>query len=40
MQKGEIIGAIGLTGVTTGPHLHFSVWRDGELIDPLSLIAP
>jgi len=40
VQKGEIIGAIGLTGVTTGPHLHFSVWRDGELIDPLSLIAP
>jgi murein DD-endopeptidase MepM/ murein hydrolase activator NlpD len=27
-----------MTGMTTGPHVHFVVWRDGELIDPLSLI--
>jgi len=40
VQEGQIIGAIGVTGLTTGPHLHFAVWRDGELIDPLSLIAP
>ncbi|MGH2490826.1 MAG: M23 family metallopeptidase, partial [Candidatus Limnocylindria bacterium] len=40
VQEGQIIGAIGMTGMTTGPHLHFVVWRDGELIDPLSLIAP
>ncbi len=40
VKEGQIIGAIGLTGITTGPHLHFVVWRDGELIDPLSLIAP
>jgi murein DD-endopeptidase MepM/ murein hydrolase activator NlpD len=26
--------------MTTGPHLHFVVWRDGELIDPLSLTTP
>lgn len=39
VKEGQIIGAIGLTGMTTGPHLHFVVWRDGELIDPLSLIA-
>jgi murein DD-endopeptidase MepM/ murein hydrolase activator NlpD len=39
VQGGQIIGAIGLTGMTTGPHLHFVVWRDGELIDPLSLVA-
>ena len=39
VQGGQIIGAIGLTGMTTGPHLHFVVWRDGELVDPLSLVA-
>ena len=39
VRGGQIIGAIGLTGMTTGPHLHFVVWRDGELIDPLSLVA-
>jgi murein DD-endopeptidase MepM/ murein hydrolase activator NlpD len=38
VQQGQIIGAIGMTGMTTGPHVHFVVWRDGELIDPLSLI--
>jgi len=40
VQQGQIIAAIGMTGMTTGPHLHFAVWRDGELIDPLSILAP
>ena len=38
VQQGQIIGAIGMTGMTTGAHLHFVVWRNGELVDPLSLI--
>ena len=40
VQEGEIIGAIGMTGMTTGPHVHFVVWRNGELIDPLSVVTP
>ena len=40
VQQGQIIAAIGMTGMTTGPHLHFAVWRDGDLIDPLSILAP
>jgi murein DD-endopeptidase MepM/ murein hydrolase activator NlpD len=39
VQAGDRIGNVGLTGITTGAHLHWSVWRNGELIDPLSLIA-
>jgi len=39
VQQGQIIAAIGMTGMTTGPHVHFMVWRDGELIDPLALLA-
>jgi murein DD-endopeptidase MepM/ murein hydrolase activator NlpD len=38
VQAGDRIGNVGLTGITTGAHLHWSVWRNGELIDPLSMI--
>jgi murein DD-endopeptidase MepM/ murein hydrolase activator NlpD len=38
VQAGDTIGNVGLTGITTGAHLHWSVWRNGELIDPLSMI--
>jgi murein DD-endopeptidase MepM/ murein hydrolase activator NlpD len=40
VKEGQIIGAIGMTGMTTGPHVHFVVWRNGELIDPLSVVTP
>jgi len=39
VQKGEIIGRIGSTGNSTGPHLHFEVRDYGYLIDPL-LVLP
>jgi murein DD-endopeptidase MepM/ murein hydrolase activator NlpD len=39
VERGQIIGAIGMTGMTTGPHLHFTVWRDGEVIDPFSILS-
>jgi murein DD-endopeptidase MepM/ murein hydrolase activator NlpD len=38
VQAGDRIGNVGLTGNTTGAHLHWSVWQNGELIDPLSMI--
>ena len=38
VEAGDRIGNVGLTGMTTGAHLHWSVWRHGELIDPLSMI--
>lgn len=39
VAAGERIGTVGRTGITTGEHLHWAVWRDGTLIDPLSLIG-
>ncbi len=39
VSAGDPIGSIGLTGNTTGPHLHFEIYASGEPVDPL-LVLP
>jgi len=39
VAAGQKIGAVGMTGIVTGAHLNWGVWRNGQLIDPLSLFA-
>ncbi len=37
VAQGQVIGYVGSTGLSTGPHLHYELWRGGEAIDPRSV---
>lgn len=40
VSRGEVIGLMGDTGTSTGPHLHYEVWKDGKICNPIKFVNP
>jgi murein DD-endopeptidase MepM/ murein hydrolase activator NlpD len=40
VKRGQVIGSIGYSGLTTGPHVHYEIWRNGVALDPEAYFFP
>ncbi len=40
VRRGDIIGAVGASGLATGPHVHYEIWRNEKAVDPAEYLIP
>ena len=40
VKRGDVIGTIGYSGYTTGPHVHYEIWKNGVAVDPEMFFYP
>ena len=40
VTRGQVIANVGMSGLSTAPHLHYEIHRDGKVIDPLTFVLP
>ncbi|KKT45805.1 MAG: Peptidase M23B, partial [Candidatus Gottesmanbacteria bacterium GW2011_GWA2_44_17] len=38
LTKDQVLGTVGMTGWTTGPHLHLEIYQKGRAIDPATIL--
>jgi murein DD-endopeptidase MepM/ murein hydrolase activator NlpD len=40
VRRGEVIGTVGVSGLTTGPHVHYEIWHQSKPTDPENYFFP